>query len=103
MHIGQKIERRNPLNDYWTDSVQDIRYTFRTLARDPGSASVSIVILAIAIGANVAVFSIVNTLLLARKSITRHCSKTQPALNWSGAPACRLLPWPRACSTPYAS
>jgi predicted permease len=58
------MERRKLLNDYWTDSVQDIRYTFRTLARDPGFAAVSILILALAIGANIAVFSVVNTLLL---------------------------------------
>jgi predicted permease len=36
----------------------------RTLARDPGFAIVSIVILSLAIGANIAVFSVVNTLLL---------------------------------------
>ena len=44
--------------------LQDVRYTFRTLARDSGFATVSIRILALAIGANVAVFSVVNTLLL---------------------------------------
>ena len=41
-----------------------MRYTFRTLSRDPGFAAVSILILALAIGANIAVFSVVNTLLL---------------------------------------
>jgi predicted permease len=41
-----------------------VRYTFRTLGRDPGFAVVSILILALAIGANTAVFSVVNTLLL---------------------------------------
>ncbi len=41
-----------------------MRYTFRTLARDPSFAAISILILALAIGANVAVFSVVNTLLL---------------------------------------
>jgi predicted permease len=62
--IGEKMERRKRLSDYWTDSLQDVRYTFRTLARDPGFATVSILILALAIGANIAVFSVVNTLLL---------------------------------------
>lgn len=50
--------------DYWTDPLQDVRYTFRTLGRDPGFAAVSILILALSIGANIAVFSVVNTLLL---------------------------------------
>jgi predicted permease len=58
------MERRKLLNDYWTDSVQDIRYTFRALTRDIGFASISIIILALAIGANIAVFSVVNRLLL---------------------------------------
>jgi predicted permease len=62
--MGQKTERRRWISDYGTDLLQDIRYTFRTLARDPGFAVVSLLILALAIGANVAVFSVVNTLLL---------------------------------------
>ena len=62
--IGEKIERRKRLKDYWSDSLQDVRYTFRTLGRDPAFSVVSILILGLAIGANVAVFSVVNGLLL---------------------------------------
>ena len=62
--IGKKADRRKRFQDYWSDLIHDIRYTFRTLHRDPGFAVVSIVILAVAIGANIAVFSVVNTLLL---------------------------------------
>ena len=62
--IGQKTERRKRLADYWSDVLHDLRYTFRTLHRDPGFAAVSLLILALAIGANVAVFSVVNTILL---------------------------------------
>ncbi len=58
------MESRKRLMDYYNDSLQDVRYTFRALSRDPGFATVSILILALAIGANVAVFSVVNTLLL---------------------------------------
>jgi hypothetical protein len=63
-YSGAKMERGKRLRDYCTDSLQDVRYTFRSLSRDPGFAAVSILILALAIGANVAVFSVVNTLLL---------------------------------------
>jgi predicted permease len=62
--IGEKMERRKRLRDYWSDSLQDVRYTFRTLGRDPGFAIIAILILALAVGANIAVFSVVNTLLL---------------------------------------
>jgi len=43
---------------------QDLRFTLRTLRRDRAFACVVVLVLALGIGANVAVFSVVNTLLL---------------------------------------
>lgn len=62
--IEEKMERRKRLADHWNDCIRDVRYTLRKLRREPGFAAVSVLILALAIGANVAVFSVVNTLLL---------------------------------------
>jgi len=44
--------------------LQDLKYTLRTLGREPGFSTVAVLILALTIAANIAVFCVVNSLML---------------------------------------
>src|SRR5215468_7462829 len=63
---------QTPIEDVWewntagfVDNLcRDLRYALRTLSRTPGFASIAILIMALGIGANTALFTVVRSVLL---------------------------------------
>src|SRR4030095_13953989 len=61
---GVSVERRRSATRFVTELRQDIKFGLRLIARNPAFSAVAIVTLAVAIGGNAAIFSVINALAL---------------------------------------
>lgn len=65
------------------DLLADIRFAFRTFVKPPVFAAVAVLSLALGIGANTAIFTLLDQLLLRRLPVTHPEQLVQ--LQWEGA------------------
>ena len=72
---------------------QDVRYAARTLRRSPGFTTVTVLSLALGIGANTAIFSLINTLLLRSLPVSHPEELVELLSRYPGEPRLSSFSW----------
>ena len=74
-------------------SWQDVRYAARTLRRSPGFTSVALLSLGLGIGANTAIFSLINTLMLRSLPVSHPEQLVELLSRYPGEPRLSTFSW----------
>ena len=91
------LARSSPRGTAMSILIQDLRYALRMLARAPGFSAVIILTLGLGIGANTAIFSLMDQVLLRRLPVNdppRWCSSMVPARSAAGRSNDRTFSYP---------
>ena len=79
----------NMLETTW----QDVRYAARALRRSPGFTAVAVLSLALGIGANTAIFSLLNTLMLRSLPVSHPEQLVELLSRYPGEPRLSTFSW----------
>ncbi|HEY6307678.1 MAG TPA: ABC transporter permease [Candidatus Angelobacter sp.] len=88
--VTREMWRWTALETFW----QDVRYSLRRLRRSPGFTTVALLSLALGTGANTAIFSLVNTLMLRMLPVEDPGQLVQLLHRYPGEPHFNGFSWP---------
>ncbi|MFZ0594148.1 MAG: ABC transporter permease, partial [Bryobacteraceae bacterium] len=85
-NVGQKQEESREIwiKRFWSELGQDVRYGCRTMAANKAFSALAVLLLALGIGANTAVYSLMESILL--RSLPVADPESLVVLNWHSPP-----------------
>jgi predicted permease len=99
-HMSASITPGSPARHLLGDLSQDFRYAARTFQKQPAFAGTVVLMLALGIGANTAIFTLVNAVMLrslpvpAPEQLVAVGDPSRPTALWEGAPMVEVLSYP---------